>query len=423
MQPVFKQEIADGVFFTAIPEVTFKTERISVNFVLPLNKKTVSANAVLPYLLARGQDLTAINRRLDALYGARLFKGVEKLGESLLVSLGIETVKDRFAANGDKPILNAAALLCELITHPAVNNGAFRSADVEAEKQNVLGLLAAMQNDKRQFARNQCISFMMEKRPFGLCPYGDAASINALTPRAMYKCWENVMRTAQIEIVYVGEGKTDAISEAFSTLSVFDRKPVAYAAPAPLKRCRRSGEIVQRMDITQAKLVMGFATDVMLPHSTAAFELFNCLFGQITTSLLFTNVRERLSLCYYCGSRYFKVNGLLLVESGVEEKNVEAAKAEVQRQLEIAAAGEFSDELIEEARLAFQNAYRSILSSLGSLERHWVTEVILGTNASPQQKAEAMEAVTKEQICAVAKSCWTDTVYLLAPNQEAGKEN
>ena len=102
---------------------------------------------------------------------------------------------------------------------------------------------------------------------------------------------------------------------------------------------------------------------------------------------------------------------------------IEAAKAEVQRQLEIAAAGEFSDELIEEARLAFQNAYRSILSSLGSLERHWVTEVIVGTNASPQQKAEAMEAVTKEQICAVAKSCWTDTVYLLAPNQEAGKEN
>ena len=58
-----------------------------------------------------------------------------------------------------------------------------------------------------------------------------------------------------------------------------------------------------------------------------AARLMNALLGGTPHSLLFRNVREKLSLCYYCASSYDRLKGLLLIDSGVEEQNAEKAKA------------------------------------------------------------------------------------------------
>lgn len=415
MQQVFKRAIADGVFLTVIPNTAFKTEHLSVNFLVPLQKKDVSANAVLPFLLARGEDMTALRRRLDALYGARLFTAVDKIGDFSLLRIGVETVQKRFADGEKSPLLRAAGLLCELITKPPVTGKSFRGADVEAEKLNVLGLLAAEQNDKQVFARNQCISFMMGNHPFGLCRYGDAASLTALTPRTLYRRWEKLLLSAQIDIVMVGEENADELAEVFSVFSKLQRCPVLYAPPKTLSRRRTPDEVTQQMDIVQTKLVLGYATDVALPQDTAAFTLFNALLGASPLSLLYSNVRERLSLCYYCNSHYDSVNGLVLIESGVEEKDAEAARAEIERQLAAVAAGEFSDRQLEEARLAVRNSCLELLSSPVYAGYYWTSESITGTGVSPRQKAEKFNAVTREQICAMAGRCRLEIIYKLAP--------
>ena len=45
------------------------------------------------------------------------------------------------------------------------------------------------------------------------------------------------------------------------------------------------------------------------------------LLGGSTGSRLFTNVRERLGCCYYCGARVNLLTGILLIECGLEEAN------------------------------------------------------------------------------------------------------
>ncbi|MFR0794981.1 MAG: insulinase family protein [Oscillospiraceae bacterium] len=55
-----------------------------------------------------------------------------------------------------------------------------------------------------------------------------------------------------------------------------------------------------------------------------ALFVFNALYGGCVTSKLFLNVREKLSLCYYVGSRLSTHKGLLTVTSGIDVKTTSA---------------------------------------------------------------------------------------------------
>ena len=54
----------------------------------------------------------------------------------------------------------------------------------------------------------------------------------------------------------------------------------------------------------------------MLSPNYAALMVFNAVYGGSVTSKLFSNVRERLSLCYYANSVIEKHKGIMVVASG-----------------------------------------------------------------------------------------------------------
>ena len=71
--------------------------------------------------------------------------------------------------------------------------------------------------------------------------------------------------------------------------------------------------------MTQGKLAMGFRTGIdAWDEDYPALMLLNAVYGGTTTSKLFLNVREKLSLCYYASSGLMKYKDVMLVSSGVE---------------------------------------------------------------------------------------------------------
>lgn len=68
-------------------------------------------------------------------------------------------------------------------------------------------------------------------------------------------------------------------------------------------------------------------------------RLMNALLGGTPHSLLFQNVREKMSLCYYCASSYDRHKGVFLIDSGVEETDAARAEEAVLEQLDRASRG------------------------------------------------------------------------------------
>ena len=98
---VTRIQLAEGVYLTYLPDRKFKTSLLSAQFVTPLRKETVAANALLPAILRRGTvrypDLGALSARLDNLYGARIDYTIRKKGENQCIGFVASFIDDSFA--------------------------------------------------------------------------------------------------------------------------------------------------------------------------------------------------------------------------------------------------------------------------------------------------------------------------------------
>lgn len=410
--------IANGVNFNAIIDSRFKTNRISINFVTVLDKRTVTANAILPFLLKKSyngcDDFMQFNRRLQSLYGASVDGNVYKLGDYQEVSLGISCIDDRFSLDGDSITDKACEILCSMALNPALSGGVFRETEVELEKMTLVDTIESEINDKRTYALNRLVRTMCPDEPFGMPKYGYKDEAEALTPETVTTAYERLLNTARIEIMFTGCGGDDMALAVFKKVFGSIKREYTPLAPITTHAPQSGRDEVEHMAVNQSKLVMGFANGLPSDDkAVSATKLMVAAFGGTVTSKLFVNVREKLSLCYYCAARYDRFKGILTVDSGVESENIVKARKEIVRQLQSIKEGDITDEEIKNARLSLVNTLNTVYDYDFSIESWYMGQILSGTNISPKEEAAKFSEIGKADIIEAAKRFSLDTVYLL----------
>ena len=100
-----RKELDGAAALTVLDAEQFKTSRISIYFILPSQRQTATAFALLPQLLERGYagcpDMTALSRKLAALYGANLSADSSMQGGNRVISISISGLRDAYALHGE----------------------------------------------------------------------------------------------------------------------------------------------------------------------------------------------------------------------------------------------------------------------------------------------------------------------------------
>ena len=178
-------------------------------------------------------------------------------------------------------------------------------------------------------------------------------------------------------------------------------------------------EFSDELSVTQGKLVMGYRLgECMDDPDIAAMYVFNAVFGGCVTSKLFMNVREKLSLCYYASSLGDLHKGLMIVSSGVDFDKFDAAKTEIEAQLEAVRSGEVDADELLAAKKSVASDLRAILDSQYNLEGFYLANTIDGLDLSPEELAAAVECVELDAVVEIARSVVPDAVYYLRGNGE-----
>lgn len=411
-----RQALRDGVFFTSAVDSRFKTNRIMVNMTLPLEQDTASRNALLPFLLKRGYkrypDYTQLNRRLNELYGASLGASVGKTGDFQILTLSLSGIDDRFALQDEPLVQEFADILCELLLEPIFLEPSFEPSALEVEKQGLIDLIEAEFNEKSAYAIRRLEALMCADEPFGLDKYGTPERIRTITLEEMKETYQDVLKSARIEVFFVGCGNPENASRLFAKKlknagSSFSLQSVVVPAFGEAKR------VEEAFQVSQAKLAMGFRVAVNTPQEQAAARLMATVFGGTPRALLFTNAREKLSLCYYCYARYNSSKNIMMVNSGVEFENVDKARDEILVQLETLKKGDFDDRLVEETKLMLADSFRTVNDTTGGIAGWYLEQVFRDSQNTPEQEAEILCAVTREEIIAAANAVTLDTIYVL----------
>lgn len=418
MTAINRKEIADGVFFNSIKDNRFKTMKITANMIVPLTKENASANALLCGVLSHSckayPDFTELSRKLSSLYGADLGVSVKKIGDNQLLRISASGLDDRYAFDGDSVAEELSELLCNVIFKPNLTDDEFPSVEVEQEKHQLLDVIDSEFNDKRIYANNRLVEIMCADEVFGLKRYGTAEKIRECTEKSLYNTWQNLLKTAKFEIMYVGETSPDLAEAVFT--KAFDGivRQTQTVETEIIRSAENAKHISEEMELSQSKLVMGFRAGTAIPDTDVnATRLMCAILGGTASSKLFCNVREKQSLCYYCSSSYDRVKGIITVDSGVEAENIEKAEQGILNEIEDMKKGNITDFEIEAAKMAVVNSFRSTNDTVGGIESWYVNQIFDDKFRSIEEMSEAISSVTKEQVVASAQKMTLDTVYVL----------
>lgn len=426
--PLVRECIAPGVYFSAITDKKFKHNRISVNLIVKLDRQKVTDRAVVPFILRQGSkncpDFTQLNKRLCDLYGASLDAGVDKFGEYQVIALGVVGIDNRFALQGEDMVRACAQLLCEIVLEPNITDSKFDEKNTQLEKQYLLDTIEAEINDKRTYASIRCKDVMFGGEGCAIKKYGYREDAEKITSESAAKAYEELIRTAQIEIMFEGCGDPSAAKALFEEkFASLVREPISVDPSCARLHHGETKQETEQMDVKQGKLVMGFWVDPVTDYREAnRNRIAVALFGGTANSLLFKNVREKLSLCYYCSASYDRISGIMLVASGVEAPNAQKTRDEVMHQLSLLQSGAFTDQELEETKLYIRTALKATTDSLSAMDSWYLTQTLGQTAVSPDAEIALSQEVTREDILKAANAIHLDTVYMLMPKDKPVQE-
>ena len=380
---VVRTQLQPGVWLTAVQTKKFKSSVLAVHFLTPLKEDTASLHALVPMVLRRGTtlhpDLEQLSAALDELYGGSLEPMVRKKGEAQCIGFVGSFLDDAYTLKREPVLEPAASLMTELLLQPYTKDGSFCPDYTRQEKANLTDRIRAQVNDKCQYAQLRVVEEMCAGEPFGVDKLGSLTAVEAITPQSLWTAYQSLLTLARVELYYCGSAEPERVEAAFAPL----------LAGLPRTHCD--------------------AWDEGYP----ALMLANAIYGGTTTSKLFMNVREKLSLCYYASSGLMKYKDVMLVSSGVEFDKVGQAEAEILSQLYRCQTGELSDDELEWARRSVVSTLRTTLDSQGHLEDYWLGQSAAGLTDGPDVLAQQVEAVTRQQVVAAAQDLTVDTVYFL----------
>lgn len=415
---IYTEVLQPGVTLRCFQDDRFKQGCMTLQFVREMNKQEASLNALVPVVLLRGTktapDLRAITRRLDDLYGAAVGPVVRRVGNYQTTGLSCGFIDDKYAMDGDRVLEPMVEFLGQLLLEPVTENGVFRADYVRSEKKNLIATLDAQKNNKRAYAGEQMLRKMCRKDSFGIPRLGTTAMVRKITPASAWEHYKKVLRESRLDIFYVGQAEPSVVAEALKPmLRKMERSYVNREIPQGFLSSRR-GNFEERMDISQGKLAMGFTTDITIrTPEFPAMQVLNVLFGGGMTSLLFMNIREKLSLCYDIGSNFHGAKGILTVSAGIDCDKDTLVKEKVLEQLDICKKGKFTQEQLKAAKQALINSLQGVHDSPGAIESYYATGVLSGLGMTPEEYKQAVQQVTAKQVASAAKKLKLHTTYFL----------
>ena len=156
-----KIDIKKGIKFHKIVSNKFKTDLIAVFITVPLQRDTITYNALLPMVLRRGTNNIKtqqdINKELENMYGASFDCGVDKNGDNQVMKFYLEILDNQYVLENEDILKQGLKLLIDIVCNPYIENNAFLKKYVDGEKQNLKQLIEEKNDNKARYALDRCI--------------------------------------------------------------------------------------------------------------------------------------------------------------------------------------------------------------------------------------------------------------------------
>jgi len=417
------QEVKKGIKVHFIQTNKFKTNLFAIFLSTPIDRKSVTQNALIPAVLRRGtanlKTQEDISIELENMYGAALDCGVEKTGDNQILKFYLETLSDSFLPKQENLSKNGLNVLLDVIFNPLTENQKFKKEYVDAEKNTIKRLIEGKIDNKDMYAYTRCVEEMYKDKPYGLYKYGYIEDLEKINEANLYEEYTKLIDEAKIDIFVSGNFENDEIiraiteNENIKKLKEREDKHILNNEETEKKEKVEINEIAEAKDVTQGKLVIGLDIDFYEPDSKYAMCIYNVILGESATSKMFQNVREKAGLAYSARSTYVRQKNNIFVRAGIEIDMAEKALKIIKEQLEDMKNGNFTEEDIANSKKYMVAGIKTVQDEQDSEITYYMGQELSGKLLSFEEYIDKINGVTREQIENIANKININTIYFL----------
>lgn len=401
----------------------FKTDLFGVYIKRPLDESEVAMNALITRLAQRGTmqyaDSLDFSKKMEDLYGAIFVGDVHKYGEKQVLQYKMNVINHK-RVQDDALLGEAFSMFRDILFNPIAKDGAYQEDYFQQEVNNLKHEIISRSNDKMIYAVERCVENMCQNEPFRIHEYGTVDALEHLNATQVYDHFQNILRTSPIDICIIGDIDFDVTEKMVREHLTFERGDIVKVprevVDYPVESVRYFEETFK---VNQGKLSIGYRTYIPFEHPLYSASLvFSTIFGGGGSSKLFSNIREKESLCYYIFARLDKFKSIMLVSSGIEVENYERVVEGINREFNAMLAGDFTDEDIDVAKKSITSSLKSISDFPNSFINYYYNQSISTRDFDMNALIERINGVTREEILEAGRCFKQDTISFIRDERE-----
>ena len=358
---------------------------------------------------------------MDDLYGASASARTLTYGKGQVLEFRIRALNEKY---GEKGILQQQiAVASSFLLHPLQKEGLLNEAVFREAMINLKAMIQRRNDNPGAYATSKCARMLGEGQPLGVSVIPTLQEMETITLQQVSDCYRRMIEQDRVDIFVEGQVDEENVVDLIRQYFPLAGRQIVSESEYLVSRDEMKEDSSVR-SIDQTALVMMYPTGISLSDPDYwALRTGSCVYGQLPTSLLFQEVREKRSLCYSIYSSILSFDGVMSVSTGISAQNLKEVRELIEIQRKRVADGDFDEDMLKTAKEMLINSIKASEDDPYAVINREYQNCLLNRQQSLDQIADTVRQVTKDQIMKIFAGLTPKAVYALIQKEEDHEED
>ena len=426
-----------------IPVYVYKTNNFpTISFRLyffdELKKENITKTDILLRVLVNSSKKYNTKKkrttRLDDLYSMNWAIDSNTWYKKRYISTGFQIIDSDYIEDDNRDyIKEGIETWKDLFFNLDIKHNGFDKKKVEECKYRAYMALKDEKDDRMAMAYQDLMDTACPDEVISYHMSGYEEELEGITPTNLYEYYKEFLQNSEKMMLIVGDFDfkkyekelNDFIPDGLNVAK--DESPISYSASKEVEEVK---EIIRHDEVQQAQLFMLYRVEKVNSYKErVAYQIFNRMFGGYYNSSLMSKIRTENSLTYSIGSWLSISDGLMCIDSKIDEGDYEVVVSMIKDILKEYQEGNIDLELMEFVKEKVIDSLITTFDTKGSIIDCFQSNYIAnreklineGINSIVEERIKVIKEISKEDIIFASKRVTLDTIYLLRSEEKDEK--
>lgn len=395
----------------------FKTINVKIIFSKKVEKQEITIRNFLSdflvYASKKYPNYKSFSIALQDLYAMNVFSTSYRIGNAYNTDINATFLNEKYTEKGmfEKSI----EFLSDIIFNPNVDNEQFDSKNFEVIKDGIKSQIESLKENTRKLSLIKMLDNMGHDEVFSYHGFGYIEDLEIITPKNLYEYYQDLIKTSKVDIYILGnidfEETKKIINKNFKFNTIKMKKEDLIIYHENFRKIPK--KIIESLPLSQSKLSIGCKIGKINDYDrNYVLPIYSIILGGGSNSKLFSNVREKNSLCYYISASSSKLDNILFITSGITKDNFEKVVKLVKQEIKNMEKGKFNEKDIEDAKTQYITMLDEFEESPFQIISSYYSSEVLGNDPLETRK-QKVKNVSYDEVKNFSNNIHIDTIYLL----------